>query len=124
MKARCWLAIAMLPFWAWVAASTVVEAETKHLIAHLGASGCQFYRNGSWYDSERAVSHLNRKYEYLLKRGLVPDTEAFIERAATESSVSGKPYRVRCGDAPDVPSAKWLREELERYRAARASGRR
>jgi hypothetical protein len=123
MKRRCWLVAAMLPLWAWGAATLVAEAEIKHLIAHLGASGCQFYRNGSWYDSERAVSHLNRKYEYLLKRGLVPDAEAFIERAATQSSVSGKQYLVRCGNAPEVPSARWLREELEKYRAARAPER-
>ena len=98
--------------------STVARKEISHLISHLGSSGCQFQRNGSWYTSSRAVSHLTGKYEYLLKRGLVPSAEAFIERAATESSVSGRPYLVKCGQAPPVPSASWLREELAKFRAA------
>jgi hypothetical protein len=116
LKHLCCLAAAMLPLAVGAAEDVAAEAEIKHLIAHLGASGCQFYRNGSWYSAERAVDHLTRKYEYLRKRGLVPDAEAFIERAATESSASGKPYQVRCAAAPAVPSARWLREELERYR--------
>jgi hypothetical protein len=90
--------------------------EIAHLLSRLGASGCQFNRNDTWYPPERAVEHLNTKHEYLAKRNLVPTTEAFIERAASESSVSGKPYLVKCGDAPAVPSADWLRETLARYR--------
>lgn len=96
----------------------VARKEISHLISYLGSSGCRFQRNGSWYTSSQAVRHLTRKHEHLLKRGLVPSTEAFIERAATESSVSGKPYLVKCGQAPAVPSATWLREELAKLRAA------
>jgi Family of unknown function (DUF5329) len=93
------------------------KQEISQLIGHLAASGCRFNRNGSWYDASRAVSHINRKYEYLLKRDLVPNTEAFIERAASESSASGKPYLVKCGDAPEMQSAAWFREALARLRA-------
>ena len=94
------------------------KQEIAHLFAHLGSSGCEFNRNGTWYPSARAVSHLNRKYEYLLKKGWVRDTEAFIERAATQSSFTGKPYLVRCAGDPPIASAAWLRAELTRYRAA------
>jgi len=93
------------------------KKEIAHLISHLASSGCQFNRNGSWYDASRAVSHLNRKYEYLLKNDLVPNTEAFIERAASESSWSGKPYLVKCGNQPEVESAAWFREALAKFRA-------
>ena len=93
------------------------KQEVSHLISHLASSGCQFNRNGSWYEASRAVGHINRKYEYLLKKGLVPNTEAFIERAASESSSSGKPYLVKCGDQPEVESAAWLREALAKFRA-------
>jgi hypothetical protein len=98
-------------------AETKAAEEIEHLIAHLGSSGCQFNRNGSWHTSERAVSHLRRKYEYLIKKNLVPSAEAFIERAAAQSSASGKPYLVKCGKTAAVPSAQWLSRELERYRA-------
>jgi len=53
----------------------------------------------------------------LLKRGLVPDAETFIERAASEGSASGKPYLVKCSDAAPVTSGAWFREELARFRA-------
>ena len=96
---------------------SAAKNEIAHLIDHLAKSGCQFNRNGKWYDASRAVSHLTRKYEYLLKRDLVPNAEAFIERAASESSASGKPYVVKCGKQPEVESAAWFREVLERFRA-------
>ena len=53
---------------------------------------------------------------HLLKKGLVTSAETFIERAATQSSASGKLYSVRCGNAAAVPSAIWLQEELGRFR--------
>ena len=95
---------------------TAAPNEISHLLSRLGASGCQFYRNGTWHDAAKAVEHINTKYEYLHKRNLVPTAEAFIERAASESSMSGKAYLVKCGDAASVPSADWLRAELKRYR--------
>jgi len=95
------------------------KLEIAHLFSYLQASGCQFYRNGTWYDSREAVRHLNTKYQYLLGKGLVPSTEAFIERAASESSMSGRAYRVRCGSNPAVNSADWFRAELDTYRKGR-----
>jgi len=92
--------------------------EVTHLLDHLGRSGCQFSRNGTWYDAQKARAHLEEKYVYLQKRDMVPNTQAFIERAASTSSMSGKPYEVRCGTAQPVPSGRWLGEELQRYRAA------
>ncbi|HKS55976.1 MAG TPA: DUF5329 domain-containing protein [Steroidobacteraceae bacterium] len=93
------------------------RTEIAHLLKYLETSGCQFQRNGSWFAPERASDHLNQKYEYLLKKGLVTSAETFIERAGTQSSQSGKPYAVKCGDAAPVPSGDWLREELQRFRA-------
>ena len=92
------------------------RTEIAHLLKYLETYGCQFQRNGSWYAPARAASHLNQKYEYLLKKDMVTTAEQFIERAATESSASGKPYSVKCGDAEAVPSAEWLRAELQRFR--------
>lgn len=94
------------------------RAEIAYLFSHLRASGCEFYRNGSWYPATRAVEHLNKKYEYLAKRKLISTTESFIERAAAQSSVSRKPYQVRCGEEPPVNSGQWFIEALSRYRAA------
>ena len=95
---------------------TTAKQEIEHLMAHLASSGCQFNRNGSWYNASRAVSHLNRKYEYLLDRKLAPTAEAFIERAASESSASGKPYLVKCPGQPETQSGEWFRSALATFR--------
>lgn len=94
------------------------QAEVRQLLDFVAASGCQFQRNGEWHDAGAARSHLERKYAYLRERKLVPNAEAFIARAATQSSLSGKPYQARCGNAQTIPSAQWLNAELKRLRAA------
>ena len=117
MKRLLALTMTVLALPAWSAEpDAVTRAEVAHLLKYLETSGCQFQRNGSWYPPGRAASHLNQKYEYLLKKGLVTNTESFILGAASESSASGKPYSVKCGNAAAVPSAVWLQEELRRFR--------
>jgi len=94
------------------------KAEIAHLFTHLSASNCEFFRNGSWYAAPRAAEHLKKKYEYLIKRGLISTTESFIERAATRSSVSRQPYLVRCEGAQAMDSGKWFTTALLQHRAA------
>jgi hypothetical protein len=96
------------------------QREVEHLLDYVARPGCEFNRNGSWYDGQKAREHLRDKYQYLEKRKLVPDAEAFIQRGATESSMSGKPYQVRCNGSAAVQSGPWLTEELKRYRATQA----
>ena len=91
--------------------------EIRYLLARLEASGCQFYRNGSWHSAQDASGHLQKKYRYLLDRGMISSAESFIEHGASASSMSGKPYQVRCGaDAKPATSAAWLTAELVQYR--------
>ncbi|MGJ0485725.1 MAG: DUF5329 domain-containing protein [Methylomicrobium sp.] len=99
--------------------TSATKLEIVHLFSFLQASGCQFDRNGTWYDSSEAASHLNMKYQYLLNKGLVSSSEDFLERVASESSMSGLAYRVRCGSNPAVNSADWFGAELKRYREGR-----
>ena len=101
-----------------VAAASPARPEIDALLARLQSSGCSFERNGSWYDAAKARDHLLRKLEYLEDRNLVQTSEQFIDRAASGSSMSGRPYRVRCGSAPPVESRAWLSEQLKVVRAA------
>lgn len=98
------------------APSAQARAEIEALFLRLGDSGCEFERNGAWHDAARAQKHLRRKYGYLLERDLVPDAETFVARAASESSWSGKAYRVRCGDAAPLPSRDWFLAKLAEIR--------
>ena len=92
------------------------QAEIDHLIKYIAASDCRFNRNGSWHDMVAARMHVGNKYEYLVQRGQIDSAEAFIEKAASESSLSGVPYQVQCPGSAPLPSATWLKSELVRYR--------
>ena len=92
------------------------EREILHLFDYLRTADCEFNRNGTWYGPDEAVAHLERKYRYLKDRGLIQTAEQFIERAASQSNMTGRPYRVRCGDAEPVSSNEWFGEELKRFR--------
>jgi hypothetical protein len=98
-------------------ASPATQREVSQLLDFVGKSDCQFNRNGKWYDAAKARDHLQEKYDYLNRRGQIPSTEAFIERAASQSSMSGKAYQVRCGNGSSMSSASWLSTELKRLRA-------
>lgn len=105
---------------AQAAPDTRAQTEIAHLLDYVATPGCQFQRNGSWHDGAEARSHLQQKYDYLVKRKLVTDAESFIARAATESSMSGNAYQVKCSGGKPVASAVWLKEELVRFRGQAA----
>jgi hypothetical protein len=94
----------------------IAQTEINYLLGFVESSGCEFYRNGSWYDSKRAQAHLRDKYQMLAAADQISTAEDFIEKAATKSSLSGRPYEVRCGGAEAVTSNQWLRAALARYR--------
>jgi hypothetical protein len=93
-----------------------VQSEVVHLLAYLEQSDCQFFRNGTWHSASDARAHLQRKYDYLLDKGLVARTEDFIKHGASQSSISKKPYQVKCPGSELEASVQWLRDELQRYR--------
>ena len=109
------LAAVLLSPMAGAAPSAQARAEIAKLIAVLGQSRCQFQRNGSWHDPAQARAHLQRKYDYLLKKDKVDNAEQFIARAASRSSLSGRAYRVKCGNVEQASSA-WFLSQLQRLR--------
>jgi hypothetical protein len=92
--------------------------EINYLLDFVDRSGCKFYRNGSWYDSHRAQSHLRKKYNYLAARERIKSAEDFIDQAATRSSLSGEEYQIQCEAGPTVPANRWLRTALTDYRSS------
>ncbi|QII29486.1 YfeK family protein [Stenotrophomonas maltophilia] len=110
------LALALATGIAGAAPSADARREITQLIGSLDGSQCQFQRNGSWYGPADARSHLQRKYDYLLKKDMVDSAEQFIERAASQSSMSGKAYRIRCPGQPEQTSAAWFGARLQALR--------
>ena len=95
------------------------QAEIEYLLSSLGSSDCTFIRNGKKYGAHDAEAHLRMKY----RRGkrYASTSEKFIERLASESSMSNEPYYMECDSEERVPSGDWLMQRLNEYRADRMS---
>jgi len=119
-KALLFCALSLAATLAFSAPSAVAKKEIGQLMDALSHSGCQFQRNGSWYGPAEAHAHLQRKYDYLLKKGKVDTAEQFIQRAASESSMSGRAYRVKCGGNEQDASA-WFGRQLQKLRRPTAA---
>lgn len=116
-RLRAVLALALIaPGVALAAPSDTARREIAGLIGALDGSSCRFQRNGSWHDAAEARAHLQRKYDYLLKKDKVDTAEQFIERAASQSSMSGKPYRIACPGQPEQTAAVWFGVRLKALR--------
>ena len=89
------------------------EEEIAHLLRAIEQSDCVFTRNGKAHTGVEAMEHIRTKYDYVKKR--VKKAEDFIEYAATKSSMTGRPYLVRCGEE-ELLTAEWLKAELAEFR--------
>ena len=104
------LCLSALPAGSFAAADAETRADIEAILKKLGNSSCEFQRNGTWYGGEEAAAHLRRKFEYLDRRNLATSVNIFIERAGTTSSLSGKPYSVRCPGQPVISGSAWLND--------------
>ena len=101
-------------------APPAVKTEINALLAKLETGGCEFNRNGSWYNAAEAKTHLLRKLDYLEGKGMIKTTEQFIELGGSKSSSSDKVYQVRCTGVAAMESKTWLSARLVEVRAAPA----
>jgi hypothetical protein len=92
------------------------QIEIDHLLGLIEQSGCEFFRNGTWYDAKRAQAHLRAKYDALAADDQIKTAEDFIEKAASNSSLSGRPYQIRCGGGAAMTTRQWFSAALARYR--------
>jgi Family of unknown function (DUF5329) len=104
---------------AMAAPAADVQAEIEYLLQRIEDSGCEFYRNGSWYNGKRARAHLYDKYQFLAAHDEISTADEFVERAATRSSITGIPYQIRCSGSAPVDSKPWLLDALAAYRQAK-----
>ncbi|HEY9239804.1 MAG TPA: DUF5329 domain-containing protein [Burkholderiaceae bacterium] len=77
-----------------------------------GQKDMKFIRNGKEYSCAEAGKFLRGKLDSMGKE--VTTAREFIERIATKSSMSGKPYQVRFADGRTIPASEFLGEELKR----------
>jgi len=120
MKARSFRSAAVVPLFALIAGGLSAIANPpseKEKIENLirtveGLKDAKFIRNGSEYDSSSAAKFLRRKWEANSKE--IVTARDFIEKAASISSTSGKPYTIRLKDGKVVKCGDFLISELKR----------
>jgi len=98
------------------AAPSVAEVEINYLLGLIEQSGCEFFRNGTWYDAQQAQAHLRAKYNALRAHNQIKTAEDFIEKAASNSSMSGQPYQIKCGGSAAISTGQWFSAALAQYR--------
>jgi hypothetical protein len=119
--------IVKLPLLALIAALNLLPAadaappaaaaiEISYLLGLIEQSGCEFFRNGTWYDAQRAQAHLRAKYDMLTATDQIKSAEDFIEKAASNSSMSGQPYQIKCSGGAATTTRQWFSAALARYR--------
>jgi hypothetical protein len=94
------------------------QARIDRLIQAVGKRGdIVFIRNGKEYNSTQAAEFLEGKLKWRL--GRVGNVQDFIDQIGTRSTTSGDIYTVRMKDGSVLPSAVFLRQELERIERPR-----
>lgn len=72
--------------------------------------GAKFVRNGTTYSAQEAAEHLRMKVKHAGSR--VQTVSDFIEKIATKSSITGKPYSIELADGRTLTTSDFLRSEL------------
>jgi len=118
MRRALSLGAAALVFWQAAQAGGLPAEAAATIDALIAAierlTDAAFLRNGQAYTSAEAAEFLRRKYR--AKASAVASAEDFIERVASFSATTGRPYRIRLGDGREIEGAHFLRTELERLR--------
>ena len=96
-----------------------IESAIQFLLKHVADSGLTFIRNSDRHDAFDAAEHMNSKYEYF--RDKIKTPEDFIERCASKSLLSGKPYLVVLENGEEVRTDEWLLRALTNYRRSLAA---
>ncbi len=91
------------------------DAEIEYLLTSVGSSNCKFIRNGTQHPASDAESHLRMKYGKAHRH--IDNADEFINKLASESSWTHKPYTLACPEEEIQSTKIWLLERLAEYRA-------
>ena len=94
--------------------SDLPAAEKKKIEILIGSveqmTDAVFIRNGKQYTAELAAEFLRRKWKS--RRSEIHSAADFIDKVASFSSTTGKPYRIRWSDGKERSSAEFFRAQL------------
>ncbi|MFY9344609.1 MAG: DUF5329 family protein [Planctomycetota bacterium] len=99
-------------------ANGFVPDRIGQLLRAVGAATATFVREGQDYEAAAAKQFLVAKLS--AHRGPPVTVDEFIDKLASTSSQTGKPYEVRLPDGTTVTMREWLRGELAKIEAKAA----
>ncbi len=91
-----------------------MDEEVDYLISTVGKGGCTFIRNGHKFTGRDARTHLKSKRRRNAQ--FIDSTEEFIEKIASQSATSGKPYLIRCKGDNLQNAGEWFTALLAQRR--------
>ncbi|MEY4483776.1 MAG: hypothetical protein RL693_1228 [Verrucomicrobiota bacterium] len=117
MHARSFLSVFFLLgliWWIPVQAEAADEkGRIEGLISHIeNLKDAKFIRNGSGYDAKSAAKFLRGKWQANEKE--IQTADDFIEKAASFSATTGKPYLIQFSDGREVKCGEYLKQELKK----------
>lgn len=97
------------------------KEKIEYLLKSIKESNHTFIRNGDEHTSEEAYKHLSFKLNYVKKAFFFFGPEKnipvkdFIEKIASKSSSTDKPYYIKGKNLKKTPVKKWLYMKLDEY---------
>jgi hypothetical protein len=76
--------------------------------------GAKFYRNGEWHEPKEAADHLRLKLKNAGSK--IKTAQQFIDKLASESSMSGQAYKIRFKDGKVVEAKVFLNQQLSKLK--------
>lgn len=103
-----------LSWWIPVQARAADEKERiEGLISRIeNLKDAKFIRNGSSYDSKNAAKFLRAKWQ--AKDAEIKTADDFIDKVATFSSTTGRPYIIHFSTGREVKCGEYLKAELKK----------
>jgi hypothetical protein len=101
---------------AFSASPEPVAQTVDALIKTVEKSDLKFVRNGDEHTAKEAAEHMRRKYDHFKKEIKTP--EDFVNKCASKSELSGKPYTVKKPDGSTEKCDVWMRSLLEQRQKA------
>jgi len=105
--------------WSITQAQTAPEPEKKKIAALIDRVGdlkdAKFIRNGREYDVATAVRFLRGKWK--ANDTAVKTARDFVDKVASASGTSGRPYHIRFKDGREMTSRNFLLAELKKLEA-------
>lgn len=98
-----------------VAALTEKQKIDKLIASVENLKGCQFYRNGTWYNAPQAASHLRMKVDRA--GSSIKTARDFIDKIASSSSMTGEAYKIKLVDGKEISTRDFFNAKLKELEA-------